>query len=325
MEPTLEKILIAGTGAVGSVFGCLLRKAGHDITLLGREWHLKAIRAKGIRLDGIWGDHAAEGFKLATQLSDLSRSYDFILIAVKAYDTERMLQGIAPYLKPDGLAISLQNGLGNLELLASTWGPRRSLGSSILFGTKISEPGRVTLTVQAAPVIIGPLDPTSTGSMERSRSLASLLTHAGIPCEPTDEILSHIWAKIFYNAPLNALGALLRIHYGALGKEPELKMIMDQIIDEAFRVAVNKKIRLLWKTVDEYRDLFYGKLLPATYDHQSSMLQDLEKGRLTEITALNGQIWKCGKELGLPTPFNEVLTRLMWGREKRSELGVWLR
>ena len=312
------KILIAGCGAIGSVFGCLLRKAGYEVTLLGREWHLAAIRLNGLEMDGIWGRHRAEEFKLCTEAGNFTELYDLILIAVKAYDTEKITRLLAPYLKPDGIAISLQNGLGNVETLAEKLGAGKSMGASILVGAKIPEPGRVTVTVQAAPVIIGPFDPNVAGSMEKGRLWASLFDQAGIPCEATEKILAHIWAKVFYNAPLNPLGAILQVHYGALGEEPQLRAIMDRIIDEAFEVAVRKGVMPLWSSADEYRKLFYGKLLPATYNHQSSMLQDLQRGRPTEINSLNGQIWRYGEQLGTHTPYNETMTRLMLGREKRT-------
>ena len=315
MIPSNPKILIAGSGAVGSVFGGLLREAGHEVTLLGRDWHLRAIEAVGLEISGIWGDHRADGFRLATRVADLSGSYDLILVSVKAYDTRQIVQEVAPYLRPGGLAIALQNGLGNLETLAEVIGPGGSLGGSVLIGAKIPGPGKVTVTVYAAPVVIGPLDSSSTGCMELTRFWASLFSRMGIPCEPTDQILSHLWAKVLYNAPLNPLGAILRVHYGALGEEQELKTIMDRIIDEVFQVGQKKGVRLLWKSADDYRDLFYSKLLPATYDHQSSMLQDLERRRRTEINALNGKIWRYGTELGIPTPFNEAMTQLILGRE----------
>ncbi|MFQ5961337.1 MAG: ketopantoate reductase family protein [Candidatus Methylomirabilales bacterium] len=315
MIPSSPKILIAGCGTIGSVFGGMLRRAGHEVTLFGRDWHVRAIESGGLEINGIWGHHRVEGFRLATRVTDLSEPYDLILVSVKAYDTRAMVQEVRPYLKPEGLAIALQNGLGNLETLAETFGPGRSLGGSVLVGARIPGPGRVTVTVYAAPVVIGPLDPASTGSMEGTRFWASLFSGVGIPCEPTDQILSHLWAKVFYNAPLNPLGALLQVHYGALGEERELKAIMDRIIDEAFRVAQKMGVTLLWRSADEYRDLFYSKLLPATYDHQSSMLQDLERGRRTEIDALNGRICSYGEELGIPTPFNEAVTQLIRGRE----------
>lgn len=148
---------------------------------------------------------------------------------------------------------------------------------------------------------------------------------AGVSCESTDDILSHLWAKVFYNAPLNPLGALLQVHYGILGEEPDLKTIMDYVIEEAFEVAARKRVKLLWQRADEYRELFYRSLLPATYNHQSSMLQDLALGKRTEIDAINGRIWRYGTETGSATPFNEALTRLIWQREKTSALHAPLR
>lgn len=315
MASSAARILVAGSGAIGSVFGGFLRKAGHDVTLFGRDWHLDSIRSHGLKIEGLWGSHRAAGFRLVTQVKDLERPYDLILISVKAYDTGSMVEAISPYLSEEGLAVSLQNGLGNVESLAAKFSAERSLGSSILVGAKIPEAGSVTVTVQAAPIVIGPLAPT-VRAMEQCRFWISALKGAGIPCEATDEILSHLWAKVFYNAALNSLGALLQIHYGALGEEPELRAIMNGIITEAFEVAQRKKVRLLWPTVNAYLELFYGKLIPATYDHQTSMWQDLERGRRTEINALNGQVWKYGRELGFATPFNETATRLIWARER---------
>jgi 2-dehydropantoate 2-reductase len=313
------RILVAGCGAIGSVFGCLLRAAGHEVALLGRASHLKAIRDSGLRLDGIWGDHYADGFNLATQISDLSGIYDLVLISVKSYDTESIAHAVAPFIDDEGLVASLQNGLGNIETLAKIFGSERSLGANVLVGAKIPAAGRATVTVQAAPVIIGPLELSDCVMMERIHCWIRAFKQANIPCAATVQILSYLWAKVFYNAPLNALGALLQVPYGVLGDEPELRRIMDRIIDEAFLVAENKGVENLWNTADEYRAFFYSHLVPSTYNHQSSMLQDLQRGRPTEIDAINGRIWHYGRELGIPTPFNEIMTRLIWQRDRRFQ------
>jgi 2-dehydropantoate 2-reductase len=311
------RILVAGCGAIGSVFGCLLREAGHDVDLLGREVHLNAIRRGGLRLDGIWGEHYAKGFNLATRATDLSASYDLVLISVKAYDTEAMARNVLALVHSDGLVVSLQNGLGNIETLAGIFGPERSLAANVLVGALIPAPGRVTVTVQAAPVIVGPLEVSDCVMMETIHCWIRAFKEARIPCEATVRILSYLWAKVFYNAPLNALGALLQVHYGILGDEPELRRVMDQIIDESFLVAERKGVEVLWNHVDDYRAFFYNDLVPSTYDHRNSMLQDLQRGRRTEIDAINGRIWRYGCELGIPTPVNEIMTRLIWQREKK--------
>jgi len=310
------RILIAGCGAIGSALGCLLRKAGHNVALLGREGHLNAIGSQGLRMDGLWGAHEATGFQLATRVSEFSERYDLIIISVKAYDTARIAESVFPLVAHDGLVLSAQNGLGNIETLAGFFGPERTLGANVLVGATIPEPGHVTITVQAAPIIIGPLEVSDCVTMEAIHSWARNFRAAHIPCETTTRILSYLWAKVFYNAPLNPLGALLRVHYGALGEEDELRALMDRIIDEGFIVARKMGIELLWKTADEYRRFFYDHLLPSTYNHESSMLQDLQRGRRTEIDAINGQIWHYGETMGVPTPFNEIMTRLIWECEK---------
>jgi 2-dehydropantoate 2-reductase len=314
--PTSPRILIAGCGAIGSIFACLLRQAGHDVTLLGRPSHLDAIGFQGLYLDGIWGSHYASGFRLVATAADLSGPFGLILITVKAYDTQTMVEAVAPFIDREGLVLSLQNGLGNLEILARAFGSERSLGANVLVGATIPEPGRVTVTVQAAPIIFGPLEVSDCVMMERIHAWARAFNAARIPCETTTHVLSYLWAKVFYNAPLNALGALLDVHYGVLADEPELTRIMDRVIDEAFQVAAKQNIDCLWENADEYREYFYGHLVPSTYDHRSSMLQDLQRGRRTEIDAINGQIWRYGKELQVPTPFNEIMTRLIWQKEK---------
>jgi 2-dehydropantoate 2-reductase len=193
------------------------------------------------------------------------------------------------------------------------------LGANVLVGAIIPEAGRVTVTVQAAPVIIGPLEVSDCVTLERIHYWIKAFQRANIPCEHTVRILSYLWAKVFYNAPLNALGALLQVHYGVLGEVAELRQIMDRLIDEAFSVAQTTGVELLWNTVEDYRALFYRHLIPSTYNHQSSMLQDLQRGHRTEIDAINGAIWRYGERLGVPTPFNEIMTRLIRERERKCQ------
>jgi 2-dehydropantoate 2-reductase len=306
---------VAGSGAIGSVFGGFLRRAGYPVTLLGRAWHLEFIRAKGLAIDGIWGEHQVHGFEVAVRPDELRGPFDLVLVTVKAYDTETMGRVLAPLVHPSGLVLSLQNGLGNVEALAATYGAGRSLGASVLVGATIPAAGWVTVTVQAAPVIIGPLAATPS-AMERAGRWAERIVAAGISCEATDRIQAVLWSKVFYNGALNPLGALLDVHYGALGDDPELRALMDQLIEEAYQVARAEGVPLPWASADAYRELFYASLLPSTYNHRSSMLQDLERGRRTEIEAINGQVVARGRRLGIPTPTHEVLTRMIRARER---------
>jgi 2-dehydropantoate 2-reductase len=145
------------------------------------------------------------------------------------------------------------------------------------------------------------------GFLAKARGTARAIDESGIPCEYTEEIEKHLWAKLIYNCALNPLGALHRVHYGALGEDPALRARMDGIVREIFRVADARGVALLWEEPEEFLELFYAKLLPDTYHHRPSMLQDIEAGRPTEIDALCGIVVRYGREAGVPTPLNAEL------------------
>lgn len=315
----MARILVVGAGALGSVFGGLLRCAGHNVTLLGRAPHLEAIAADGLRITGIWGEHRATDFELATSAAELGGGYDSILLTVKSYDTAAAIALVAGRLAPGGVVVSLQNGLGNVELIAARIGAERVLGGRVIFGATVSGPGRVKVTVYAAPVLIGAWSAgdrpaADAAAIAAAQGWAECFRVARIPSEYCDDIGAALWAKVFYNAALNPLGALLGVHYGALAEHEESRALMDRVIDEAFAVARAEGVHLSWPSAAAYREVFYARLVPPTFDHRSSMLQDLERGRRTEVEAINGEVWQRGVRHGIPTPVNELLTRLVLAR-----------
>ncbi len=311
----MPRVLIAGAGALGSVFGGFLRAAGHDVALLGRVAHIEAIGASGLHIDGLWGEHHATGFVLASEVSRLQGGFDAVLVTVKSFDTKAIAAATAPLLAPDGVVVSLQNGLGNAEAIAAAVGPRRVLGGRVIFGAETVAPGRVRVTVYADPVLVGAWD-RRVGALDAlAHAWAGHFAAAGVSAAYCADIRAALWGKVLYNAALNPLGALLGVHYGALGADDHTRTIMDAVIDEAFAVAVADGVSLPWASAAEYRALFYGRLVPATYHHRSSMLQDFERRRRTEIDAINGAVWARGAAHGIPTPVNELLTRLVHARE----------
>lgn len=312
----MTRVLIAGAGALGSVFGGFLRQAGLEVALLGRPAHLDAVARGGLTIDGIWGTHHVEGFTVATHPHALRGPFEAILVPVKAYDTRAMAEAIAPLLADDGVAISLQNGLGNVETLEQAVGAERTLGARVIFGATLPAPGHARVTVFADPTVIGALAPGQYPARDRAaRQWAAIIDRSGVPAQCTDHLAASLWAKVFYNAALNPLGALLGVHYGALPEHPESHALMDEVIGEAFAVARAERVELPWAEAGAYRDEFYGRLVPATYHHRSSMLQDLERGRPTEVDAINGEVWKRGAAHGIVAPANELLTRLVHARE----------
>jgi 2-dehydropantoate 2-reductase len=317
------RVLIAGAGALGSVFGGFLRRAGDDVTLLGRAAHLDAVARDGLRLDGLWGEHVVRGFTCAGDPAALRGPFDAILLPVKSYHTEEVARAVAPLLATDGVAISLQNGLGNVETLEAVVGAPRALGARVIFGATIPAPGRARVTVFADPTAIGALLAGAHPARDAAaRAWAARIDAAGVPAVYTDALPTLLWAKVFYNAALNPLGALLDLHYGALPEHAESRALMDAAIDEAVAVAAAEGVPLPWPDAAAYREEFHRRLVPATSHHRSSMLQDLERGRRTEIDAINGAVWQRGEARGVATPINATLTRLLRTVERRPRRGV---
>ena len=307
----MARVLVAGAGAIGSVFGGLLARSGHAVTLWGRANHMKAIKLKGLLIQGIWGDHYCHSLEVASSPADCGKGFDALLVTVKSYDTATIAGIVAEKVHDRGCMISLQNGLGNLEILAKYHEPTRLLGGRVIFGARVLEPGIVEVTVCAEPVRVGGYVATAAAAKLAAHRWASMFAEAGIPAEVCDSIEAELWGKVFYNAALNPLGALLRCPYGSLAKNADTRAIMDRVIDEAFAVALAEGVPLRWQHVEEYLEEFYSSLVPRTAAHRSSMLQDLEQGKRTEVDAINGEVWRRGEQHGLCTPFNALLTRLI--------------
>jgi 2-dehydropantoate 2-reductase len=313
-------ILIAGAGAIGSIIGAMLRRAGHEVALLGRARHLDAIARDGLRISGILGDCHARGFELASDPASLAGPFDLILLAVKAYDTASMAERIALLLAPDGLLVSMQNGVGNLEVLVERFGAARVVGARVMLGAEIRAPGTAHATVFGEPLALGPSEQTNREHCERlfesAREVATMIAAAGIPSEAVRDIAPYLWMKLFYNAALNPLGALLRLNYGALAADADLRAIMDEVIEEAFAVALALEVPLPFESAESYRAHFYKTLVPATFDHRPTMLHDLEQRGRTDIMEMNGKVAELAARVGLRADTNRTLTGLIRARER---------
>ena len=302
--------------------GGLLHAAGHRVTLLGRKPHLDAIRARALRISGIFGDHTIRGIDVAHDAARLGGPFDLIFCCVKSYDTAAAAVTIAAHLASQGVVVSMQNGLGNLETLGHVVGAERVLGARVIFGAELRESGAAHVTVIAEPVAIGPargLAGSHWATLEaRARTISRMLAEAKLPTMHCDDVMPIIWSKVLYNVALNPLGALLGLHYGALADDPDLRIIMNDAIDEAFEVARRQGVALPFRDPAAYRELFYRQLIPTTYDHRPSMLADLRKRARTEIDALNGRVVELGARHHVPTPTNQLLVRLVKAAERAA-------
>ncbi len=311
--------LIFGAGAIGSVMGGFLQKIGRRVAYVGRGEHFRAIQEKGLQITGIWGEHfiPPEEIKTLSDHAIVGKRFPVILLCVKSKDTDEAAVAAAPLLAENGIMVSVQNGLNNWETIAARVGEARTAGARVIFGAEIPCPGTSKVTVNADDVLLGM--PFVAKNPPLLAALQSDLHASGIPARVVsrEEIWAALWGKVLYNCALNPLGALLEVPYGALGSSEETRGIIRIILQEIFSVMLAMGVRVPYLDADDYYHYLMERQLPPTAGHHASMLQDIRLGRRTEIDALNGAICQYARELGIPTPYNDLLTALIRFKENR--------
>jgi 2-dehydropantoate 2-reductase len=308
--------LVMGAGALGSAIGGMLAAAGHDVTLIGRERYMSPIRERGLVISGIWGSHLVRDIRALSEL-DVTCEPQVVLLTTKSFDTEAAMKALQPLIAADAsdtVVISLQNGIGNGERIARYVGENRTLGGMVITGFEIPQPGEIKVTVSADTIKIGELNNEIT---PRVRKIVAIFNEAGIPSDAVDNIQTHIWAKVLYSAALNPLSAIFRVTYGKLA-QPHAFAIIEDLIHEAFAVAKAENVTLFWDRAEDYLEYLRHTQIPKTEKHHSSMLNDIERGRKTEIEFLNGVFVKLGKKHHIPTPVNETIVRVIKFLEVRG-------
>ena len=309
------RILIFGAGAIGSVLGGLLAKAGQDVTLLGRARHLDQVRQQGLTVTGLWGTHHLRTLATALTVSELRQpeTFDWVFVCVKAYQTAEAADALRLLLGPATLVCAFQNGLGNYETLTQRLPPSRVALGRIIFGAEL-EPGQVRVTVCADDVLVGAPDPAFPS--EALDRLVDALRAGGIPARRHPAILTALWGKVLYNCALNGLSTLLEVPYGRLPERSHVRCLMAAVIEEAYQIAAAHRVALEPPEASAYLAVLFEQLIPATAAHQSSMLQDVRRGRPTEIEALNGALVRLAEPAGLAAPANALITRLVHAKER---------
>ncbi|MFI5354443.1 MAG: ketopantoate reductase family protein [Desulfobaccales bacterium] len=302
------KIAIIGPGAVGCLLAALLIEAGEDVWLVDyRPDRVALLRRRGLRLHTPAGGdrQIAVPIGLPQEVSPV----DVAIVAVKAHQTRAAAQDLPRLLAAGGLALTLQNGLGNLEVLAGAVGPERLLAGVALLGVTRPAEGEIILAGQGA-ILIGVPAGSQVSPAELSRVVAAL-RRAGLECREAADVEAVLWEKLLINVGINPLTALLRVPNGALPEVPEAWALAVAAATEALAVARAAGLDLAVNPEARLR-----QVCTATAANRSSMLQDVLAGRSTEIDALNGQVAARGRALGVATPVNELLTRLLraWGQ-----------
>lgn len=304
------RILICGAGAMGCLFGGYLSRAGHEVWLLS-HWkeQMARIRAQGLLLHSFGGQRWRVPMRVVSYEEPLPENVKVAFICVKSYATGTAAEKAIKRLAPDGVAITLQNGLGNREQLAQVVGASRALlgvtsnGATLLGVGEVRHAG-IGLTHLAA-------EPNRAAATR----IAEMLTDAGFSCQVDEEIDAVVWGKLLINVGINALTAILRVPNGALADYESSRQLLRAAVEEGAAIARAKGISIVEDPVE--RTLAVAR---ATATNRSSMLSDIQRGARTEIEVINGAIVREGAALGLPTPVNEILTRLVRALEAKMAL-----
>jgi 2-dehydropantoate 2-reductase len=248
---------------------------------------------------------------------------DYVLVCTKSFDSPAVARTLsrAACCQPEACKIVLfQNGWGNFEIFTESIEPQRVFNARVITGFQRLSPGHVEVTVHADAIKIGTL---ADAEADLLAGLADRITQGGIPCQMTPTIAKDLWSKMLYNCCLNPLGAILEATYGSLGDSAAARSVMQGIANEVFQVMRAAGYTTHWDDVESFLRVFYDQMIPATYAHESSMLQDVKTGRRTEIDALNGSVVVLGERLGIETPYNRSMHDLVRFKEKQAADG-WI-
>ncbi|MBQ6563861.1 MAG: ketopantoate reductase family protein [Clostridia bacterium] len=318
-----QRIVLIGPGAIGGITAAFLAKAGDDITLVCKHSSIVELASgKGLHITGVQGTLDVPVRAVKT-IEDLEGTFDFCLIATKAYDMPACAKAMLPYLKEDSLVVSMQNGICT-DTLSAIVGEKRTVGCVIGFGGTMTGPGELDMT-STGDLIIG----QPCGNGPRIQELASLLSHV-MPTHVSDRIYEELYSKLIVNACITSLGAICGLRLGEMMKRRDARKIFLAIVREAVNVADAMHLTLPpyggkldyaalmagTTPLDDLRRHATIRVVGIKYRRlKSSSLQSLERGHLTEVDCFNGYIAEKGRALGVATPVCDRLVAMIHEEE----------
>ena len=324
------RIGIIGAGAIGSIVGGMLTKAGHDVTLM-EQWpeHVEAMKKVGLRLSGTCGEHVVSVKALHIhEMQGLREPFDYVFISVKSYDTEwATAMAVAHLRKPDGVVVDFQNGI-NDERVAGVAGRERTLGCVITISAGMYEAGHAIRTdTGSVGFKIGEHDGRDT---PRAREIARIMNDVA-PTKVTTNLWGERWSKLAVNCMLNPLAGLSGLGTAECRTEPGVRRIAVYLGAEVIRVGRANGFEVeppMGIAAQRYVDAAEGRGLEqveadlgrdatSRIGGRPSMLQDVMRGRRTEIEHLNGFVLDEGRRVGVKTPLNEKVVEVYRARGPR--------
>jgi 2-dehydropantoate 2-reductase len=303
------KIVIVGPGAMGCLLAGFLSKphstsgeSENELWLLDKHKERAAkLNEQGIIIEGLSGNWQAK-VKTTADPKEIGRT-DLLVICVKSYHTRDAITQAKVLLDGNSQVLTLQNGIGNIEIISEIVGQDKVIGGTSSQGATLLELGHVRHAGKGE-TIIGRLDGKTPAGL---RCIREIFNKAGLETRISRDIKGVLWSKLIINVGINALTAITRLNNGRLLEFETIRQIMREAVTEAVRIAKRKRIRLLYD--DPLAKV--EAVCEATAENISSMLQDILKKKRTEIDFINGVIVRQAQELDIAVPVNSVLVGLV--------------
>jgi len=306
----MKQILMVGAGSVGGFFGAQLAKANLLVSFLLRPKTLAAVKQNGLTIRS-----AQRSFTVhppaAADPRELPKP-DLIILSVKAYDLDEVLTQIEPVMTNRTVILTLQNGVDTEDRIVARFHRDCVVGGIAYIYSKIAEPGVID-HYKRGTVAIGELMGYQSA---RLLAIADLFKQAGIPCQLTEDVRRSKWEKMCWNCVFNPLTVLIDDKVAKALDHPEMLRVIHQIVGEVVAVAATVKVPLAADMADKV-----VRWTQEIRDIHTSMYDDWKAGRPTEIDFLNGYVAKIGREFGIPTPLNDMLTAVIKAVTERDRTG----
>jgi 2-dehydropantoate 2-reductase len=302
------KVCVLGAGAMGSSIGGFLADGGSEVYLID-PWaeHVNVMNSRGLKLRVGPSDRVVK-VRASTDCRGIGPA-DLIIVLVKSFHTKEAVENAGPIMGDETVILSLQNGLGNEEIIGEVVGKEHVLGGRTFAAGSVLAPGHVVASTAGKPTYIGELDGTTT---ERVIRIAEEFERAGLLITVSPNIVGIMWDKLLVNVATGALCGITRLPYGGLYKLPELMDCALEAVAEGIAVAKAIGVQLSTKNP---REAWCKASEGLPEDFKPSLLQSLEKGLRTEIDFINGAVVRWGEKCKVPTPVNRTLVACIKGIE----------
>jgi len=304
------KTLILGAGAMGCLYGGLLKERGNDVILVDvSKPQVDEINKNGLALETAEGKR---NIKIKAKFSqEVNEQPDLIILFTKTIHSKSALSSLKAIIGPETMVLSLQNGLGNDEVIKEFVRTDRIIIGTTNFPSDLLKPGNVRSLGKGATKIM-----SCNGEVtEKLKQVEVMLSDAGFNCIITEDVFVSIWEKVAFNAACNALTAASRLKLGDVGKTDEGKELARSIAKEVVSVANAKNIHANAENVIKLIELDFVEHA----EHMPSMMQDVLGNRTTEIDFINGAVVREAEKLGISVPVTNVLYKLVSMIQKNYE------